>query len=88
MLPHTVICTMPQSILMPLLLFRNLVIEPNIYLFTMTHKKTPRIRTAYIYMNLSFYEKCSLGQKLFELLVRSGYLNGKFTCPKKKSLVH
>jgi hypothetical protein len=28
----------------------------------------------------------SLGQKLFELLVRSGYLNGKFTCPKKKNL--
>jgi hypothetical protein len=32
-------------------------------------------------------DKSSLGQKLFELLVRSGYLNGKFTCPKKKSLV-
>jgi hypothetical protein len=27
---------------------------------------------------------CSLDQKLFQLLVQSGYLNGKFTSPKKR----
>jgi hypothetical protein len=55
MLPHTVICTMPQSIPMPLLLFRNLVIGPNIPL-QQQQQKRERISTVYIYMNLSFYE--------------------------------
>ena len=35
----------------------------------------------------NYYVENSLGQKLFHLLVRLGYLNGKFTSPKKESLV-
>ena len=37
---------------------------------------------------MGYDTKFSLGQKLFQLLARSGYLNGEFTSPKKESLVH
>jgi hypothetical protein len=49
-----------------------------------TNSSTPAVKgKSPSRVSFSFSEVSSLGQKLFELLIRSGYLNGKFTCSKK-----